>query len=86
MNKLTIITLIWCLTRIARGIWGTFEKIFYSWVLVSLTEGRNDTLVAPMLTIVLFIIVEVIPIMIVLDWSFMEIFVFKMRNSLTNYN
>lgn len=35
----------------------------------------NDSLAIPIMVILIFVIEEVIPIMIVLDWSFMEIFV-----------
>lgn len=37
----------------------------------------NDSLALPALCILTFVIEEVIPMLIVLDWSFMEIFVIK---------
>jgi hypothetical protein len=46
-------------------------------MLLSLTENKNDSLVGPMMIIILFVLIEVIPILIVLDWSFMEIFVIR---------
>jgi MFS superfamily sulfate permease-like transporter len=65
IKKLTIVMFIWCLSRLCRGIWGAFEMRFYHWILYSLTKGKTDTMFIPMITIVLFVIVEVIPIMIV---------------------
>jgi hypothetical protein len=35
----------------------------------------NDSLAIPVMVILIFVIEEVIPMLIVLDWSFMEIFV-----------
>lgn len=35
----------------------------------------NDSLAIPVMVILLFVIEEIIPMLIVLDWSFMEIFV-----------
>jgi len=35
----------------------------------------NDSLAIPILVILIFVIEEVIPMLFVLDWSFMEIFV-----------
>lgn len=43
----------------------------------SLTDEKHDALAAPMLTIVLYVVVEVIPILVVQDWSFMEIFILR---------
>jgi hypothetical protein len=82
IRKLAIVTLIWCFARLLRGIWGAFEFQFYTFVLVSLTENKNDSLVAPLLIIILFVTVEVVPILIVLDWSFMEIFVIRSSQSI----
>jgi hypothetical protein len=44
-------------------------------VLQSLTHLTNDSLAIPIMVILIFVIEEVIPMLIVLDWSFMEIFV-----------
>jgi len=44
----------------------------------------NDSIAVPVLVILIFVIEEVIPMMIVLDWSFMEIFV--LHADVNNYN
>jgi hypothetical protein len=74
MRKLTLATLIWCTSRYFRGISGAFEQQCLSFVLKSLTLS-NDSIAVPVMVILIFVIEEVIPMMIVLDWSFMEIFV-----------
>jgi hypothetical protein len=44
----------------------------------------NDSIAVPVMVILIFVIEEVIPMMIVLDWSFMEIFV--LHADVNNYN
>jgi len=44
----------------------------------------NDSLAVPIMVILIFVIEEVIPIMIVLDWSFMEIFI--LHADVNNYS
>ena len=75
MRKLTIATLIWCVCRYFRGISGAFEQQCLAFVLQSLTFLGNDSLAIPVMVILIFVIEEIIPMLIVLDWSFMEIFV-----------
>ena len=84
MHKLTIATLIWCASRYFRGISGAFEQQCLTFVLQSLTYMGNDSIAVPVLVILIFVIEEVIPMMIVLDWSFMEIFV--LHADVNNYN
>lgn len=40
-----------------------------------MTTLGNDSLAVPIMVILIFVIEEVVPMMVVLDWSFMEIFV-----------
>lgn len=75
MRKLTLVIVIWCIARYCRGISGAFESKCYTFVLQSLTIEMNDSLAPPVLCILIFVIEEIIPMLIVLDWSFMEIFV-----------
>jgi hypothetical protein len=84
MRKLTIATLIWCICRYFRGISGAFEEQCLTIVLRSLTYIGNDSLAIPILVILIFVIEEIIPMLIVLDWSFMEIFV--IRADINNYS
>lgn len=75
MRKLTLAVVVWCATRYFRGITGAFETRCYKFVLESLTNDKSDTLALPLLSILVFVIQEVVPMLVVLDWSFMEIFV-----------
>ena len=75
MKKLSIANLIWCASRCLRGISGAFEQQCLSLVLQGLTTLGNDSLALPIMVILIFVIEEIVPMMIVLDWSFMEIFV-----------
>ena len=75
-RKMTFAIVLWCITRYFRGITGAFEQTCYSFVLRGLTPGNNnDMLAPPILCILIFVLEEVIPMLVVLDWSFMEIFV-----------
>jgi hypothetical protein len=38
-------------------------------------NSKNDVIAIPIICILFFLLEEIIPMMIVLDWSFMEIFV-----------
>lgn len=69
---------LWILCRYLRGVWGVLEKYFYANLMKDLVSGKNESIIAPMLTILLFLVTEIIPIMFVLDWSFMEIFTMKL--------
>jgi hypothetical protein len=60
-----MVMFVWCLCRFSRGIWGAFEKQFYHYILFSLMKKETETMFTPIITIVLFVVVEVIPIMIV---------------------
>lgn len=40
-----------------------------------MTTLGNDSLAVPIMVILIFVMEEVVPMMVVLDWSFMEIFV-----------
>lgn len=53
-------------------------------VLQGLTSLNNDSLALPIMVILIFVIEEVIPMLVVLDWSFMEIFV--IHADLINYS
>jgi hypothetical protein len=75
MRKLALAVFIWCMARYLRGITGAFEEKCYQFVLESLTKTKNTVLAIPLLCILFFVVQEVIPILFVLDWSFMEIFV-----------
>lgn len=75
MRKLTLAIVVWCAARYCRGISGAFEQKCYFFVLRSLTNEKSDSMALPVLCILIFIIEEIIPMLIVLDWSFMEIFV-----------
>lgn len=75
MKKLSIAIIIWCACRLMRGISGAFEQQCLTIVLQGLTTLGNDSLGLPVMVILIFVIEEVVPMLIVLDWSFMEIFV-----------
>ena len=45
--------------------------------LSSLVHVQSETMAAPVLTILLFVFTEILPIMFVQDWAFMEIFVLR---------
>jgi hypothetical protein len=75
MRKLTVAIVVWSLTRYLRGITGAFEQKCYSFILQSLTHTRNNVLAIPIFCILFFVIEEIVPMLLVLDWSFMEVFV-----------
>lgn len=75
MKKLTYAIIVWVITRYFRGITTALENRFQSFVLDSLTKSKNDSLAIPLLCILSFVIEEIIPMLMVLDWTFMEIFV-----------
>ena len=68
---------IWSLTRLYRGVWGAFDSYFFEVFLVSLVHIESESMTAPVLTILLFVFTEILPIMFVQDWAFMEIFVLR---------
>ena len=84
MRKLTIATLIWCVCRYFRGISGAFEQQCLAFVLKSMIFLGNDSLAIPIMVILIFVIEEIIPMLIVLDWTFMEIFV--IHADVSNYH
>eukprot|EP00347_Sterkiella_histriomuscorum_P018444 403345487 len=75
MRKLTLAIVIWCACRYFRGITGAFETRCYRFVMKSMTSEKNDSLALPILSILVFVIQEIAPLLYILDWSFMEIFV-----------
>lgn len=61
----------------ARAVGGAYEsRLFYGMILGLKSEDYNTHFI-PMLLIVVFLIIEIVPFLYVLDWSFMEIFTMK---------
>jgi hypothetical protein len=75
MRKLTIANIIWCISRCFRGISGAFDQWILTLMLQGLAQVVNDSLALPIVVMLIFVIEEVIPMLVVLDWSFMEIFI-----------
>jgi hypothetical protein len=75
-QKLSHGVVVWSLSRYLRGLWGIFEDQYFHGIFVGLTFEKSENLLVPMLTVGLYIIVEVLPFLFVLDWTFMEIFTF----------
>ena len=67
----------WSVARILRAIVGLYEsKSFYGMILEPITSD-NINYLAPMMLIVAFLVIEIAPFMLVLDWHFMEILILK---------
>ena len=77
MKFLKIAIAVWSVARVLRAVGGIFEdRLFYGMIL-NLTDTKHNDFTYPMMLIVVFLIFEIIPFMLVLDWHFMEIFVLK---------
>lgn len=77
LRSLQFATLLWSMSRIARAMGGFYEsRLFYGMILGLKNEDYNTHFI-PMLLIVVFLLIEILPFMYVLDWSFMEIFTMK---------
>ena len=74
IKKTTGVVLIWTVARYLRATWGIFDSEFYNGILVDLSKYKSSDLLIPMIIILIYIIVEVGPFLIVLDWGFMELF------------
>jgi hypothetical protein len=46
-------------------------------MILGLSNEKYDNFVIPMTLIVVFIVIEIAPFLLVLDWHFMEIFILK---------
>jgi len=66
---------VWSIARFIRGIGGMYESSLFNEMLLGLESSVNNSYFIPMLIIVVFLLIEILPIMFVLDWNFMEIFV-----------
>lgn len=67
--------MIWSVARLSRGIWEAFDSYFFEVFIFNMIHIETDSLTAPVLTILLFLLTEILPIIYVQDWAFMEIFV-----------
>ena len=74
IKKMTTAVLVWTLARYLRGTWGLFDNEFYNGIIGDLAKYRSSDLIIPMIIILLFVLVEVAPFLIVLDWAFMDMF------------
>jgi len=81
IRKMGYALVFWTLTRFLRGVWGLFDNEFYYGLLNGLSKMKSSDLFVPMILIGLFVVIEVLPFLFVLDWGFMEMFVEKNRNS-----
>jgi hypothetical protein len=68
LNAVKYAVMIWSVARILRGIGGMWEDRLYQ---ALLTIGRTSAL---MILITGFVVIEIIPFLFVLDWRFMETF------------
>lgn len=80
LKVLHIAVFIWSLARILRALCGMYEsKLFYGMIL-GLSDKAHNNFFVPMTLIIVFLVIEIGPFLLVLDWGFMENFVLEPVN------
>ena len=81
LKIMQIAVAIWSVARFLRATGGLYEnEMFYGMVILGRKEIDNnskETFAVPMMLIVVFLVIEIAPFMIVLDWHFMQVFLMK---------
>ena len=65
IRRLTVAVIFWSVTRLGRGIWGAFDSYYFETLIVSMTHIEVETMTAPVLTILLFLVTEILPMIYV---------------------
>ena len=72
LRKITCVTLVWSLSRVLRGIEGVIQRESFEELVKGLDNDKE--IVTSIVWIILLVLVDAVPYIIVLDWSFMSIF------------